>query len=172
MSGFKELFKSKIQSEFLFCFAERQGETQRPSCDSFHGPRQSVQTVLSDQLHPIRPPAALHRAHQAVPLSGGKISPLLLYDTGQWEEDRFCWYKASRVCLWWKKKGQHVFTPKSKCSCAATYSGAGATCPGVLLWHGESQQGGGGGDHQGMRRRRRRKCSLVKDCIVCSCSSE
>lgn len=26
---------------------------------------------MPDQLHPVRPPATLHRAHQAVPVSGG-----------------------------------------------------------------------------------------------------
>ncbi|XP_047432210.1 high affinity cGMP-specific 3',5'-cyclic phosphodiesterase 9A-like isoform X3 [Mugil cephalus] len=49
---------------------ERLGETQRPPSDSLHGPGQSVQTVLSDQLHPVCPPATVHRAHQALPLSG------------------------------------------------------------------------------------------------------
>ncbi|XP_035500797.1 high affinity cGMP-specific 3',5'-cyclic phosphodiesterase 9A-like isoform X2 [Scophthalmus maximus] len=51
---------------------ERHRETQRTSCESVHGPRQSVQTVVSDQLHPLRPAAAVQRTHQALPRSGGE----------------------------------------------------------------------------------------------------
>lgn len=60
----------------LVLLAERHRETQRPPGGSLHGPGQSVQTVLSDQLHPVRPPAALQRAHQALPLPGGKVLTL------------------------------------------------------------------------------------------------
>lgn len=58
--------------------AERHREAQRSPSDSLHGPRQSLQAVLPDQLHPVCPPPALHRAHQAVPVSGGEPPPPLV----------------------------------------------------------------------------------------------
>lgn len=66
----------ECQPFLLILLAERHRETQRSPGGSLHGPGQSVQTVFSDQLHPVRPPAALQRAHQALPLPGGKLITL------------------------------------------------------------------------------------------------